>query len=171
VTETRIIETKHDRRALRTQSYLDSKFTTVVYFFALFASSRFLKGFLWTLKKSKKASVSSSKASVRTRPPGDEGHSARVAEMYGEIFSGIEADTEKLFVPMAGESHDEMVMIRDIPFFSVCEHHLLPFFGKAPHRLHSGGGKIVGISALAKALEVLAKRPQVQERLTAQFAT
>ncbi len=93
----------------------------------------------------------------------------RVAEMYGEIFSGISKDTEKLLIPMAGESHDEMVMIRDIPFYSVCEHHLLPFFGKAHMAYIPGAGKIVGISALAKALEVFAKRPQVQERLTAQF--
>ncbi len=95
---------------------------------------------------------------------------ARVAEMYGEIFSGIAADTLALMTPIAGESHDEMVMIRDIPFYSVCEHHLLPFFGKAHIAYIPGAGKIVGISSLAKALEVLAKRPQVQERLTAQFA-
>jgi GTP cyclohydrolase I len=95
---------------------------------------------------------------------------SRVAAMYEEIFSGIGADTSKLIVPMAGESHDEMVMIRDIPFYSVCEHHLLPFFGKAHIAYIPGAGKIVGISSLAKALEVFAKRPQVQERLTTQFA-
>jgi GTP cyclohydrolase I len=94
----------------------------------------------------------------------------RVAEMYGEIFSGIDADTDKLLTPMVGESHDEMVMIRDIAFYSVCEHHLLPFFGRAHIAYIPGAGKIVGISALAKALEVFAKRPQVQERLTSQFA-
>jgi len=93
----------------------------------------------------------------------------RVAEMYGEIFSGISMDTEKLLAPMAGETHDEMVMIRDIPFYSVCEHHLLPFFGRAHIAYIPGAGKIVGISSLAKALEVFAKRPQVQERLTTQF--
>ena len=102
--------------------------------------------------------------------PGLKDTPARMAEMYGEIFSGIAADTEELLKPMAGESHDEMVMIRDIPFYSVCEHHLLPFFGKAHIAYIPGAGKIVGISSLAKALEVLAKRPQVQERLTAQFA-
>jgi GTP cyclohydrolase I len=94
----------------------------------------------------------------------------RVAEMYGEIFSGIAADTGKLLTPMAGETHDEMVMIRDIPFYSVCEHHLLPFFGEAHIAYIPGAGKIVGISSLARALEVFAKRPQVQERLTTQFA-
>jgi GTP cyclohydrolase IA len=102
--------------------------------------------------------------------PGLKDTPTRVAEMYAEIFSGIDADTEKFIVPMAGESHDEMVMIRDIAFYSVCEHHLLPFFGKAHIAYIPGAGKIVGISALAKALEVFAKRPQVQERLTAQFA-
>jgi len=101
--------------------------------------------------------------------PGLKDTPSRMAEMYGEIFSGISMNTEELLKPMAGESHDEMVMIRDIPFYSVCEHHLLPFFGKAHIAYIPGAGKIVGISALAKALEVFAKRPQVQERLTTQF--
>jgi GTP cyclohydrolase IA len=102
--------------------------------------------------------------------PGLRNTPQRVAEMYQEIFSGIAADTSELLRPMAGETHDEMVMIRDIPFYSVCEHHLLPFFGKAHIAYIPGAGKIVGISALARALEVFAKRPQVQERLTTQFA-
>ena len=101
--------------------------------------------------------------------PGLKDTPQRVAEMYAEIFTGISTDTEKLLIPMAGESHDEMVMIRDISFYSVCEHHLLPFFGKAHIAYIPGAGKIVGISSLAKALEVFAKRPQMQERLTAQF--
>jgi GTP cyclohydrolase I len=101
--------------------------------------------------------------------PGLQETPARMAQMFGEIFSGISMDTEKLLVPMVGESHDEMVMIRDIPFYSVCEHHLLPFFGRAHIAYIPGAGKIVGISSLAKALEVFAKRPQVQERLTTQF--
>jgi len=104
-----------------------------------------------------------------TARPGLRSTPKRVAEMYADIFSGISMDTQKLLVPMAGESHDEMVMIRDIPFYSVCEHHLLPFFGRAHIAYIPGSGKIVGISSLAKALEVFAKRPQVQERLTAQF--
>lgn len=95
---------------------------------------------------------------------------SRVADMYSEIFSGIAAETDKLIVPMAGESHDEMVMIRDIAFYSVCEHHLVPFFGRAHIAFIPGAGRIVGFSALAKALEVFARRPQVQERLTTQFA-
>jgi len=102
--------------------------------------------------------------------PGLRSTPKRVAEMYEEIFSGIAADTGELLTPMAGETHDEMVMIRDIPFYSVCEHHLLPFFGKAHIAYIPGAGKIVGISAVARALEVYAKRPQVQERLTTQFA-
>lgn len=102
--------------------------------------------------------------------PGLKSTPQRVAEMYGEIFSGISADTAELLKPMAGENHDEMVMIRDIPFYSVCEHHLLPFFGRAHIAYIPGAGKIVGISSLAKALEVFAHRPQVQERLTTQFA-
>jgi GTP cyclohydrolase I len=102
--------------------------------------------------------------------PGLRSTPKRVAEMYQEIFSGIAADTGELLKPMAGENHDEMVMIRDIPFYSVCEHHLLPFFGTAHIAYIPGAGKIVGISALARALEVFAKRPQVQERLTTQFA-
>jgi len=101
--------------------------------------------------------------------PGLKDTPSRVAAMYGEIFSGISMDTGTFLKPMPGENHDEMVMIRDIPFYSVCEHHLLPFFGKAHIAYIPGAGKIVGISALAKALEVYAKRPQVQERLTAQF--
>jgi GTP cyclohydrolase I len=101
--------------------------------------------------------------------PGLKHTPSRMAEMFGEIFSGISTDTAELLKPMPGESHDEMVMIRELPFYSVCEHHLLPFFGKAHIAYIPGAGKIVGISALAKALEVFAKRPQVQERLTAQF--
>jgi GTP cyclohydrolase I len=102
--------------------------------------------------------------------PGLKDTPRRVAEMYEEIFAGIEADTEELLKPISGESHDEMVMLRDIPFYSVCEHHLLPFFGKAHIAYIPGAGKIVGIGSLATALELLAKRPQVQERLTKQLA-
>ena len=94
---------------------------------------------------------------------------ARVADMYDEVFSGIVADTDKLLVPIAGESHDEMVMIRDIPFYSVCEHHLLPFFGKA-HIAYIPGSRIMGLSKTARLVEVYSRRFQVQERLTTQFA-
>ncbi|MDA8086162.1 MAG: GTP cyclohydrolase I FolE [Nitrospiraceae bacterium] len=93
----------------------------------------------------------------------------RVARMCEEIFSGLETPPEGILKPIEGESHDEMVLLKDIPFYSVCEHHLLPFIGKA-HIAYIPEGRIVGLSDLAKALEHLAKRPQVQERLTAQLA-
>lgn len=94
----------------------------------------------------------------------------RIAEMYEEVFSGLNSSPEEILKPMEGERHDEMVLLKDIPFYSVCEHHLLPFAGKAHIAYIPEGGRIVGISALARALEVFAKRPQVQERLTAQLA-
>lgn len=94
----------------------------------------------------------------------------RISEMYEEIFSGMHAFPEDILVPMEGEKHDEMVLIKEIPFYSVCEHHLLPFAGKAHIAYIPESGRIVGISSLARALEVFAKRPQVQERLTSQLA-
>lgn len=94
----------------------------------------------------------------------------RVAKMYEEIFAGLKTPTEEILKYIEGESHDEMVLLKDIPFYSVCEHHLLPFIGKAHVAYIPSGGKIVGLSELAKAVEILAKRPQVQERLTAQLA-
>lgn len=94
----------------------------------------------------------------------------RIAEMYEEIFSGLKSSPEEILKPMEGERHDEMVLLKDIPFYSVCEHHFLPFAGKAHIAYIPEGGRIVGISSLARALEVFAKRPQVQERLTAQLA-
>jgi GTP cyclohydrolase I len=94
----------------------------------------------------------------------------RIANMYEEIFSGLKTPTEEILRPIEGESHDELVLLKDIPFYSVCEHHLLPFIGKAHVAYIPAGGKIVGLSELAKAVEILAKRPQVQERLTAQLA-
>jgi len=94
----------------------------------------------------------------------------RVARMYQEIFSGIETPTEELLKSIEGESHDEMELLKDIPFYSVCEHHLIPFIGKAHVAYIPSGGKIVGLSELVKAVEVLAKRLQVQERLTTQLA-
>jgi GTP cyclohydrolase I len=94
----------------------------------------------------------------------------RVAQMYQEIFAGLETPTEEKLKSIEGESHDEMVLLKDIPFYSVCEHHLLPFIGKAHVAYIPSGGKIVGLSELVKAVEVLAKRLQVQERLTTQLA-
>lgn len=94
----------------------------------------------------------------------------RVARMYEEIFSGLETPTDEILKHLEGESHDEMVLLKDIPFYSVCEHHLLPFIGKAHVAYIPGAGRIAGIGELAQAVEILAKRPQVQERLTAQLA-
>jgi GTP cyclohydrolase I len=95
----------------------------------------------------------------------------RVASMYEEIFSGIESDPAQCFAVTFGEDHEEMVLVRDIPLYSVCEHHLMPFLGKA-HVAYIPGedGRISGISKLARVVDVLAKRPQVQERLTTQIA-
>ncbi len=96
---------------------------------------------------------------------------ARVARMYEEIFSGLNQDPTELFKTTFDEDHEEMVIVRDIPFYSVCEHHLVPFFGTAnvayiPH----SSGCICGLSKLARLVDCYAKRPQVQERLTSQVA-
>ena len=101
--------------------------------------------------------------------PGIKDTPMRVANMYTEIFAGLKTPEDDLLRGIEGESHDEMVLIKDIAFYSVCEHHLLPFFGSA-HIAYIPSGKITGLSELAKALEYFAKRPQVQERLTAQLA-
>ena len=105
-----------------------------------------------------------------TERAGLRGTPERVAKMYKEIFSGLETPTDEILKAMEGESHDEMVLLKDIPFYSVCEHHLLPFIGKVHVSYIPSGGKIVGLSELVKAVEVLSKRPQVQERLTTQLA-
>lgn len=102
--------------------------------------------------------------------PGIRGTPERVAKMYQDIFSGLETPTEEILQPIEGESHDELVLLKDIPFYSVCEHHLLPFIGRAHIAYVPGAGRIAGIGDLAKALEVFAKRPTVQERLTSQLA-
>ena len=104
-----------------------------------------------------------------TSRPGLKDTPVRVAKMFAEIFKGLEPPAEELLTPIEGEVHDEMVLLKDIPFYSVCEHHLLPFIGRA-HIAYIPSGSIVGLSELAKALEHLAKRPQVQERLTSQLA-
>ncbi len=101
--------------------------------------------------------------------PGLKDTPERVASMYEEIFSGLTGEPEELLKIIEGETHDEMILIKDIPFYSVCEHHLLPFIGRA-HIAYIPAGSIVGLSELAKTLEHLAKRPQVQERLTSQLA-
>jgi GTP cyclohydrolase I len=102
--------------------------------------------------------------------PGLKNTPKRVANLYEEIFAGLSTPTEEILKPIEGESHDEMVLVKDIPFYSICEHHLLPFIGKAHVAYIPSKGKIVGLSKLARAVEIFAKRPQVQERLTSQLA-
>ena len=94
----------------------------------------------------------------------------RIADLYEDIFSGLQTSTKEILIPIEGESHDEMVLLKDIPFYSICEHHLLPFIGKAHVAYIPSRGKIVGLSKLVRAVDFFAKRPQVQERLTAQLA-
>ena len=95
----------------------------------------------------------------------------RVAKMYAEIFAGLEDDPRKyLKIFNEPQQHDELVLVRDIPLYSVCEHHLLPFIGRAHIAYIPKGGRIIGLSKFARIVECFAKRPQVQERLTAQIA-
>ena len=93
----------------------------------------------------------------------------RIAEMYVDIFSGMYEDPEKHLKVVFEEGHDEMVIAKDIPFYSMCEHHFLPFHGVA-HIGYIPNGKVVGASKLSRVVEVFAKRPQMQERLTSQIA-
>ena len=95
----------------------------------------------------------------------------RVAEMYAELFSGMDKDPREELTVGFEEGHREMVVLKDIPFYSMCEHHLLPFFGVA----HVGyipnmNGRVVGASKIARVVEVVAHRPQLQERMTTQIA-
>jgi GTP cyclohydrolase I len=93
----------------------------------------------------------------------------RVARMYAELFSGLHVDPREVLQKTFTQKYDEMVLVKDIGFASLCEHHLLPFFGKA-HIAYLPNGKIVGLSKLARAVEMLARRPQVQERMTEELA-
>ena len=95
----------------------------------------------------------------------------RIAEMYAELFSGIGKDPEQELAIGFEEGHREMVVVKDIPFYSMCEHHLLPFYGV----VHVGyipntSGRVVGVSKLARVVEIVAQRPQLQERMTTQIA-
>ncbi|HET8909279.1 MAG TPA: GTP cyclohydrolase I FolE [Ktedonobacterales bacterium] len=93
----------------------------------------------------------------------------RVADMYAEVFSGLLQDPEDVLQVGFEEGHQEMVIVKDIPFYSMCEHHFLPFHGVA-HIGYIPNGRVVGLSKLARALEILARRPQLQERLSSQLA-
>ena len=94
----------------------------------------------------------------------------RVAKMYAEVFSGLGKDPSKVFKIFKNEGHEELVLLKDIPFHSMCEHHLLPFIGKAHVAYIPTRGRLSGLSKLARLVELLARRPQVQERLTGQVA-
>lgn len=99
------------------------------------------------------------------------GTPCRVAEMYAEVFAGMTMDPRAELSIGFEEGHREMVVLRDVPFYSMCEHHLLPFYGVA----HVGyipnkAGRVVGAGKLARVVEIFAKRPQIQERMTTQIA-
>lgn len=93
----------------------------------------------------------------------------RIASMYRELFEGLHQDPVAALSVGFEEAHDEMVVLREIPFYSMCEHHFLPFHGQA-HVGYLPDGRIVGLSKIARAVEIFARRPQVQERLTGQIA-
>ena len=93
----------------------------------------------------------------------------RITDMYLELFEGVHMDAAEQLAVQFDEAHDELVILKDIPFYSMCEHHFLPFHGTA-HVGYLPDGKIVGLSKIARAVEIFARRPQVQERLTSQIA-
>ena len=95
----------------------------------------------------------------------------RIAEMYAELFSGLDMDAKTELTVGFQEGHREMVILRDIPFYSMCEHHLLPFHGVAHvGYIPNNEGRVVGVSKLARVVDVFARRPQLQERMTTQIA-
>ena len=95
----------------------------------------------------------------------------RVAEMYAELFSGLDIDPKAELAVDFEEGYEEMVILKDIPFYSMCEHHLLPFYGIAHvGYIPSPGGRVVGVSKLGRVVEICARRPQLQERMTQQIA-
>ncbi|WP_441351486.1 GTP cyclohydrolase I FolE [Tuberibacillus sp. Marseille-P3662] len=94
----------------------------------------------------------------------------RVAKMYEEVFAGLDQDPKEYFETIFGEEHEELVLVKDIPFYSMCEHHLLPVYGNAHVGYIPRDGKVTGLSKLARAVEAVAKRPQLQERMTTTVA-
>lgn len=94
----------------------------------------------------------------------------RVAKMCEDVFSGTGKDPHQILSTLVAERHDEIILLRDIPLYSFCEHHLLPFTGKAHVAYIPGGGRVTGLSKLARVISVLSQRLQVQERLTTQIA-
>ena len=95
----------------------------------------------------------------------------RVAEMYAELFMGIDIDPREELAVGFEVGHREMIILKDIPFYSMCEHHLLPFYGLAHiGYVPNADGRVVGVSKLARVVETVARRPQLQERMTTQIA-
>ena len=94
----------------------------------------------------------------------------RVAEMYEEIFSGIDQDPQKELEVILDQKHDEIILLKGVPLYGVCEHHLLPFIGKAHIAYIPKQGRVTGLSKLARVVDILSRRPQIQERLTTQIA-
>jgi len=94
----------------------------------------------------------------------------RVSKMYEEVFEGLHQDPRIYFETVLHENHEEIVLVKDIPFYSMCEHHLVPFFGKAHVAYIPRDGVVAGLSKLARAVETTAKRPQLQERITSTIA-
>lgn len=94
----------------------------------------------------------------------------RVAQMYEEIFAGLHQDPRKELEVVLDQKHDEIILLKGIPLYSLCEHHLLPFLGRAHIAYIPKQGRVTGLSKLARVVDILAKRPQVQERLTTQIA-
>lgn len=101
---------------------------------------------------------------------GLQGTPRRVALMYEEICAGLHRDPSEFLRVIPAETHDEMVIVRDIPIYSLCEHHLLPFVGVAHIAYIPREGRIVGLSKLARIADLMAKKPQIQERLTTEIA-
>ncbi|KYG88943.1 GTP cyclohydrolase I FolE [Metasolibacillus sp. FSL H7-0170] len=94
----------------------------------------------------------------------------RVAKMYAEMFSGLAQDPREYFSTVFHEEHEELVLVKDIPFYSMCEHHLVPFYGKAHIAYIPKDGKVAGLSKLGRCVEAVARRPQLQERITSTVA-
>ena len=94
----------------------------------------------------------------------------RVAKMYGEIFAGLHMDVRDSIRIFNEKDHDEMILVGDIPFYSMCEHHLLPFIGRAHVVYIPQDGRILGLSKIARIVDVMSRKPQLQERLTSQIA-
>lgn len=95
---------------------------------------------------------------------------ARVARMYEEIFAGLHVDVQSVIKVFNEKDHDEMILVGNIPFYSMCEHHLLPFIGKAHVVYIPQGGRILGLSKIARIVDLMSRKPQLQERLTSQIA-